>query len=393
VDFAERDGHLYSDKAPGQPLAAVPFYAAARAVGAEPAAVPRFFGNLTLWWTSLWSAAIPLALLAVVIRRTALRALGDRRAAMAAGIAVPLASLLLPFGTVLFGHVLAALLGYGCWVLAQPRDASPRRLALAGLLGGLAVVTEYTTGIIVVVVGVATLVRHRRDAWAFAAGGLPAVLLLLAYNAIAWGDPLLFSYDFSGGFGAFHEQGFFGVTLPDPELTRDVLVGERGLLTLTPVIGVGLVGLVDLVLDPRTRDHGVVGLVVFAAFVALQGGWFSVTAGASPGPRYAVAALPFVAIGVARMWQRLPWLVVLAGAIGAVAMFAGIATNPLAQPTEDFTFGHWVWRMREGSWGDLLWSPWVPDPWGHLVWLALVAATLAWAWRVGAGERASLTEG
>ena len=36
VDRAVRDGHLYSDKAPGQPLLAVPFYAMYRGVGGEP---------------------------------------------------------------------------------------------------------------------------------------------------------------------------------------------------------------------------------------------------------------------------------------------------------------------------------------------------------------------
>ena len=37
VDRAVRDGSTYSDKAPLQPMLAVPFYAAYRAVGGEPA--------------------------------------------------------------------------------------------------------------------------------------------------------------------------------------------------------------------------------------------------------------------------------------------------------------------------------------------------------------------
>lgn len=386
VDYAQRDGHLYSDKAPGQPLLAVPLYAAARAVGAEPAEVYRPFDNLTLWWVTLWSAAIPLAVLAVVIRRFALRVLDDPRAAMAAGVAVPLGTLLAAFGTVLFSHVLAALLGFAAWVLARPRHASRAQLGWAGLLGGLAVVTEYTTGIIVVVTGITVLARHRRDVWAFVVGGLPAVALLLGYNALAWGDPFTFSYDYSATFGAFHELGFFGIRLPDPSLAGEVLVGSRGLFTLTPVVAVGIIGLVDLALDQTRRSIGITGLVVFTTFVMVQSGWFSATAGASPGPRYVVAALPFVAIGVARMFQRIPWLVVATTAIGAVAMLAAILTNPLAQPTESFVFGHWVWLLRTGRWDDTLVTPWLGSPMAQLVQVAVALAMLGWVWQVSAGS-------
>ena len=41
VDHALYKGHLRSDKAPGQPLLAVPVYLAGRAIGAESAAHPR----------------------------------------------------------------------------------------------------------------------------------------------------------------------------------------------------------------------------------------------------------------------------------------------------------------------------------------------------------------
>jgi hypothetical protein len=69
VDRLERDGHLYSDKAPGQPFLAAPFYAAARAVGADPASDLRADGNLTLWWVTLWSSTVPGALVVVIVGR------------------------------------------------------------------------------------------------------------------------------------------------------------------------------------------------------------------------------------------------------------------------------------------------------------------------------------
>jgi hypothetical protein len=385
VDFAERAGHLYSDKAPGQPFLAAPFYGLARAAGAEPAETERFFDNLTLWWTSFWSATVPAAALAVMMRRLALGTLGDPRAATAAAVTVSLGTLLLPFATVLFSHVLAATLCFAAYLAGRDRDAPPLRLAAAGLLGGMAVVTEYTAGIVVVVLGVLILLRRGVGVASYVAGGLPAVGLLAVYNAVAWGSPTEFSYANSGSFASAHEQGFFGVRVPEPVLTAQVLFGERGLLTLTPIVLVGVIGLGLLASRRRTREVGVVGLVVFALFAALQGGWFSVTAGASPGPRYAVVALPFVAVGVAQAWRWSRATVVIAGAVGAVPMLMAIFTNPLAQPSETFTAGHWAWRIVEGRWGQTLLTPHLPAPWAQLLQLAVAAGVLALLWRATTG--------
>ena len=385
VDFAERevDGRVvtYSDKAPGQPFLVAPLYGLARAVGAESPATENPFDNYTLWWTSLWSATIPLAALAVMIRRFCLGVLGDGRAATAAALTTTFGTLLLPFGTVLFGHVMAAALCFGCYLAARERDATPPRLALAGLQGGLAVLTEYTSGIVVVAVGVLALRRHGAGVLAFVAGGVPAVVALGAYNAIAWGSPLEFSYDNSATFSDFHAQGLFGIRIPDPRLTLQVLAGERGLLTMTPIVGVGVAGLVSLARERRHREVGVVGLAVLAAFVAVQGGWFSVTAGASPGPRYVVAALPFIAVGVARAWRWSRGLVVATGALGTLVMLAAVFTNPLAQPTETFTAGHWIWRLATDRWGQTLLTPFLGDPAAQLVQLAIAGGVLALVWR------------
>lgn len=389
VDFAERDGHLYSDKAPGQPFLAAPIYGVARAVGAEPADAtpiagdrPRFFDNYTLWWTSLWSAAVPLAVLAVLMRRFCLHVVRDERAATAAAVTVALSTLLLPFATVLFSHVMAAALVYAAYLSGRDRDAPLGRLAAAGMLGGLAVVTEYTAGIVVVVLGLLILVRQGPRVLAYVAGGIPAVLVLALYNTVAWGSPTTFSYDNSGAFADFHAQGLFGIRIPSPSLTLQVLVGERGLLTLTPIVAVGLIGLVHLARRRSTREVGVVGLVVFGAFVAVQGGWFSVTAGASPGPRYVVAALPFVAVGVAEMWRWSRGVVVGAGIVGAVPMLMAIFTNPLAQPSETFAAGHWAWRIANNDWGRTLLTPHIPSPWAQILQLALAGAALAALWRI-----------
>ena len=373
VDFAEREGHLLSDKAPGQPFLAAPVYAVGRALGLESAARERPIGNRTMWWVSLWSSAVPGAVLAVLLRRAALR-VAPPLAATAGALAVATGSMLLPFSSLLFGHVLAALLGFATYLLARDPRASAQRLVAAGVVGGAAVRVEYTGAIVVGVVGVLALLRHRdRVAW-FVAGGVPAAVLLGAYNAAAWGSPFRFSYRFSGSFGDVHATGLFGARIPSPATTFEVLVGERGLLTLTPVVLVGLVGSVLLVRrGGRAREHGAVALVVFALYALLQSGWVNPTGGASPGPRYVVPALPFLVFGVAEAFRRRPGLATTGAALGVVPMLLATFTNPLAQPTERWAVGHWVWRLFHDRRADTLLTLPFGD-WLLLVQLALAAA-------------------
>src|SRR5262249_9249976 len=67
VDHGVSEGRLRSDKPPGQPLLAAPFYAAGRALGLRPATYLRKSGDLGMWWVTFWSSVVPLMLLAVMI--------------------------------------------------------------------------------------------------------------------------------------------------------------------------------------------------------------------------------------------------------------------------------------------------------------------------------------
>src|SRR5262249_29124416 len=115
IDRSLHNGQLRGDKAPGQPFLAVPAYATARVVGAQSASVLRVRGNLTLWWVTLWTAAIPGVLLLVLLFREASRRLRTR-AAVGMAVALFAGSQLLLYSTSLYGHVLAALTAFSCWL-------------------------------------------------------------------------------------------------------------------------------------------------------------------------------------------------------------------------------------------------------------------------------------
>lgn len=357
VDFALRDGMMLSDKAPGQPFLMVPFYLIGKAIGLPPITPdlikPVYFGDRMLWWFSTWTSAIPAAILAVMMRRVSTRVVGDSQAGLVAAATMAFTTLLLPFANLLFGHMLAACLVYAAWVIVDggtqdPAAVSPYRLMWAGALAGFAVLVEYTAAIVVIALAIQLLFTNARNIWGYIAGGVPFAILLGVYNWLAWGSPLQFSYANSGTFASHHAKGLFGIQLPNPVLTFHVLFGERGLFLMTPICLAGFFGLFLLLQERQHRRVALFSILVFVAFVCVQGGWSSVTAGASPGPRYVVPALPFLAIGVARFWQW-SWLsTVVFAAVGAVPMFASIMTNPLAQPTVTFATGYWIQRILDG---------------------------------------------
>ncbi len=319
VDLVVRDGHIYGDKAPLQPILAIPVYAAARAVGAEPATELQLEKNLGLWWVTLWSTVVPLLAIAAIGIKLVTRLFG-RGHAVQASLTICSGTLLLAYGTQLYAHVLAGLLGWGCWLLANEylRGSSGSRTQrmwlplAAGVLGGASVATEYPMAIVVLVVGV---VLATRRAWtgivAFAVGGLPFVGILMAYQAVAFGSPWAVSYSEKP------DAGTPGVVvgLPNPLQLLEVLFGSRGLLLFSPIVILAVWGLLRAARSTNSerRRHGLVGLWVFAGFLALQSGWSNAWGGEAPGPRYVIPALPFLIVGMAEIWNvapRFQWIAI-----------------------------------------------------------------------------------
>lgn len=379
VDRVERDGHLYSDKAPGQPLWAIPFYAVERAVGAEPASHSRLDGNLTLWWVTLWSATVPGAVLVALVHQLLRRRVAPWSAAFGA-VAVGCGSLLLPFSAELYGHVLATAAAYGAWMLVRAPSPSRRAVVAAGALVGWCVLIEYQMVLLALVLLVLVAVRQRARVLWFALAGAPFAAVLLAYQDAAFGSPFRSSYGEKPG------ASVAVLGAPSPRQALEVLFGDRGIFVFTPIVLLGVVGLWMAARDRRSalRLDGVVGLAVFGAYLALQSGWGNPWGGEMPGPRYLIPALPFVAAGVAVVHQRAARLTSAVLAVSVVTMAFPLITLhlvpeggvPVAAHLENirtFGFSPTVWTLLAGDAG---WAV-------HLV--TVVGATWL-AWRSSDGQ-------
>ena len=335
LDRSRYDGHLYSDKAPGMSILQLP---AAEALRLGPA--ERWADEpLRIWGVRLLSSGIAFLACVWLVGRIA--------EGIAPGFGAPtlvafaLGTLVAPLAATPFGHVTAAALGFGAFALAWRRQA-----LLAGLLGGAALLFEYQAAMVTAIVAVYVALLGARPLVRFAAGALPGVLLLAAYETAAFERPWHLSYAYvANRFQADQAHGLFGIGAPHARSTYLVLAGGGGLLVISPVVVAGAAGLGALL--HRYRREAFVCIAVTVAFVALNCGYFLAYGGHSPGPRFLVPALPFAAVGLAPVFARLPRLTAAVAAVSVVATTARLLTWNNARPEQQTLWGD-IARMPYG---------------------------------------------
>jgi hypothetical protein len=363
-DRSVRNGHVYSDKAPGQPLLAVPFYALGRAVGSEPATVLRIEGNLGVWWVTLWTATIPGALLIMLMYRQANRV--DPEIAPPVTVSLFFGSLLFPFSALLFGHVLAALFLFGAF-LAMSGDLPNRgRLVMAGALAGAAVVTEYTTILGVVILLGYVLWRHRRSWWLVVLGSAPMAVSLAIYNQVAFGSPWTLSYQFTAFTDVTDSARSLNHMFTTPALDNLILLlfSGRGLLIATPIVAIAIAGAI-IGVKGRHQAECIVALLMASAFLLLPVFWGNPWGGASPGPRYVTPMLPFLTVPLVIAWQRWHRLSVGAALLSVLTMALATFSDPILERDVIGGLGSWLRLLAKGTFVDsvvaigLGWWGWV----------------------------------
>jgi hypothetical protein len=315
-DRAVYRGRTYSDKAPGISFLAIPAYEIELALGVARA--PRDWagkGDLSLWGIRVATSGLLFLLAAFLIGRVAERLVEGTGPATLATFGT--ATLAAPLAPTLFEHDAAACCAIAGFLLAW-RRSRPKLLALAGLALGIGVLFSYTVGLVAIVVTVYVAARMRlRAAWLLL-GGIPPLVALGAYNSVAFGSPLHFSYRYiANRYAAEQRGGFFGIGIPSFDGLRITLLGDRGLLLMSPVLVAAAVGL-WLMWRRGYRGEAAVATVVALALVLLNASYFLPYGGNSPGPRFAALALPFLALGLPFALSRFPKTTLLLAAASTV---------------------------------------------------------------------------
>jgi hypothetical protein len=374
-------GHYYSVKAPGMAFLVLPFSLGLKAVGGESlsqtmvngAARGRAFrqggdtvpegmyaGSPTIaketratikgytpfvWFLTLIACVLPALGIMFIVR-----AIGDQLApgfGTLAAYATGAGTMILPFSTLFFSHVISAAMVLGAFALLWKERKAPTRLGMifaAGLLAGFAITTEYPLGLASVIIGIYALARFglgdKRELFtrsgAYAAGGILGVLPLAIYNQLSFGSISHFSYKDAiteqGASGhdvlGLNNGGFFGISDPTLTNTFDLLFTAKGLFLLSPILFLAFYGLVLMWREDKRAEAGVIG-AIFLAYVAYNSGYWLPFGGGTPGPRFLVPVLPFLGLALAPAFKRLP-----ATALGlllpsVIVMATATATLPM----------------------------------------------------------------
>ncbi len=374
-DKSYREGHFYSDKAPGVSLlATLPYagyYGFRRLTGGEPPQVrvipldpaveaaeqvpapeDREPGDVlaynSAWLVALWLCrmfvvSVPSVLAAGLLYLVMLGELGgDRARATWVALLWVLATPALGYACGFYGHQLTGALLISSFALVVLADRRVRDRGLGLLVGGLlgwAVLAEYTAAVpVVLVLGWASWRRGLRfGAW-IAVGGLPWALVLAGYHSWAFGAPLKTGYDFV--YLEEFAEGMavaYGIGAPDPRVLAQLLFGSyRGLFYLSPVLLLAAWGLgLRWASPPASAEalgRGDLALAtgIIAYYLLLNSGYYMWDGGASLGPRHAVPMLGFLAIGLGPALVRLPGAVAVLGAVSCVQVLLITAAGPEA---------------------------------------------------------------
>lgn len=294
------DGRLYPKAAPGQALAAAPFYAASRVVAIFAPEARRDL--VTRAGTSLLNPIVS-GLLATVLFLLFLAVGATPRGAFFWACATMLATPLWVYGKSFLTEPLLALgLAAGLHGALRFREGgAPRHALLAGGAWGFTVLVKYALLPAVVVLAlpfVPAAVRRLKTAWPAALAVLACVAIALAYNAARTGSPLGTGYGRQATAAAFSTPLFVGL--------YGLLVSSgKGIVWFAP-----LVALAPASFAAARRRLGGPALGVAAACVGmtLLYATFEHWAGdGSWGPRYLVPLVPLALALVVAADASQPW--------------------------------------------------------------------------------------
>ncbi len=387
--FAEE--HYFPSKAPLLSVAAVPVYAALKALRS-----PLPVGEVPLvFFARLFATLLPALLLLIPLRRY-LRVHLPEPLADALTATYALGTLAFSYSELFMSHQTTAVLVFACFyaLFRLSRGEWPRwGYLVAGMLAGLTVAAEYTGALALVPLAAYGLAvapgnaRGKLSAVALALlGVLPVAILLALYHQAAFGGPLDSGYKYlnDAAYQGWHRGGFLGVKLPDLRaLFLSFFSPLRGLFALSPFLLLALPGLRPSLWPAAARKELALSarLLVFYAYFTASFSYDSW--GWTTGPRHLTPLVPFLLLPAGRFVESLGQKLAAGAAAGlaALSIFATSAMTFLNYIPDSLTNALWQVALPFLSHGYLPQTVFsllgVPNPWAALPVLLAVAAAMA----------------
>jgi hypothetical protein len=239
----------------------------------------------------------------------------------------------------LFDHGLVAALSlFAFWLLLVERDGGSGSLGsavvllVAGVLGGLAVVMNYSS---VITVSFLTLyavwvVRSWRKMGWFLVGLVLPSIFLAWYHATCFGSPWANANTYQYEIFQGKEMLLFGMFgLPQFDVMIKLLFSSyRGLFFTSPVLALSCIGF--WLMATRYKKHAEVALfaAIFIGFLLMNSSYNNWHSGWSIGPRYLIPALSFLSLPLTVVFHKLPRVALSLATLSGVMMLLITAVDP-----------------------------------------------------------------
>jgi hypothetical protein len=309
-DMSIFQGIHYSDKAPGSAFFAAIFFA-------------------PLYWITHWlgidldiflvkhlltflALGLPSAGAGTLVYLFCEQVSGSQLRSFVVATAVTLGTLSFPFSMIFFGHQLAASFLFSAFFLifrlkTRPGPAGKANVFAVGLLLGLALITEYTTALIVLplIVYYFWILWQKRSLFSLYSillpllGGLLPLALTGVYNTICFGGPFSIGYEnlVRENFQIGMSSGIMGVNRPSLRvLFFETFHPAMGLFWQSPVLLMTILGGWLLLRSKTLRLEGMLAGFIALAMLIMNAGYYMWWGGHSVGPRNLIPMLPFLCI-------------------------------------------------------------------------------------------------
>lgn len=387
-DTAVRDGRHYSDKAPG-PLALglLPAWAVGRVLKA--CGVPEKSPTdmlATSWVVSFVVECVPLALGMTMLAASLVRSGRVRaRAALISAIGLTFGGMPWAYCTAVWSNALViGLIAAALALLRSFEDSEPSaaETLMGGACLGMAMASEYVSGIVVVAIAIDSVLRRRARAWRLAVGALPALALIPVYSWLTIGTPFNLPYSFNQTFPEMR-HGLYAIKLPDVQTLANLLFSpERGLFIWSVFVVLAIPGMIGLWREKRLVL--LCGVVPALLIIVISGRVWDWQAGLCYGPRLTSSMIPLLMLPCAKVADSLPRTSLGLALLSVCVTLFAVSLEPLTSPLlHDLLYEEYLPRIQNGifaySLPGLTGLRW---PWTALLWLLAFAALMTWAWKV-----------
>ncbi len=197
---------------------------------------------------------------------------------------------------------------------------------LAGFACGWALASEYTSGLIVIGIGLWLMSQGWRRLIPFCLAAIPPLLLIPLYSWLCFRHPFVLPYSLNASFPEM-KQGLYAIKWPDAQTAFNLLFSPaRGLFFWSPFLVMAGVGYWDLAGKDK-RLFWLTYAVPVLQIVVISGRTWDWPAGPTIGPRYLAPILPLLALPCALGLRRFPKTGMFLAAYSIVTTSLATLTN------------------------------------------------------------------